>query len=181
MNLIDTQYIPKPDTVADFGCDTKEQLHTWRSEICGVCCLKMIGDTKSCTVDLSLWQLTMDCLRQGAFIKNNTGQIDGIFHRPMVKVARGLGLHACVLPKLPLSFLKFLLAVRFTPILSIDLHKLNPKYEAGHLVVVVGYDRKNRTYIVHDPSSVLAIPGKSARVSFEMLKQVSNNRGVVLF
>jgi hypothetical protein len=180
MGFINVKYIPKPDTVAAFGCDTKEQLKLWRPEICGVCCLKMIGDTKNRTTKLSPWQLTQACLEQGAF-KAKSGKIQGIYHRPMVEVARAFGLHGFTLPRVSLLLARFLLMLRITPIMSIDLHKFNPKYEVGHLIVIVGYDSKGKAYIIHDPSSVLATPGKFARLSSRTLRSISNNRGVVLF
>lgn len=181
MSLVDIQYVPKPDTVAAFGCDTKEQLALWRPEICGVCCLKMIGDTKHRTTTTNLWQLTEACIQQGAFrVEHDTGKIEGIFYRPMLKVARSLGLRGLALLRLPLVLVRLLLMLRITPILSIDLHKLDPKYEAGHLVVVVGYDRKTKAYVVHDPSSVVTKPGKFAHISSSTLRRVSNDRGVVV-
>lgn len=182
MSIINTQYVPKPDTVAAFGCDTKEQLLLWRPEICGVCCLKMIGDTKHRTLGVTLWQLTEDCVQQGAFrTDSSTGKIEGIFHQPLVKTARTLGLHGFVIPRLPLILLRFFLTIRVTPILSIDLQKLDPKYEAGHLVIITGYDKTSKSYVVHDPSSVLAVPGKFAHVSSKVLKRISNKRGLILF
>lgn len=182
MSFLNIRYIPKPDTVGDFGCDTKGQLTLWRPEICGVCCLKMIGDTKRRTLGLSLWQLTQKCIDQGAFkVDNKTGVIDGIFHYPMMKVAHDLGLHGVVLPRLPLGLIKFLLLLHIAPILSIDLHKLDAKYEAGHLVVMVGYNKKDKAFVVHDPSSVLAKSGKFAHINVQTLKRITNNRGMVLF
>lgn len=182
MRFVTTKYVPKPNTVAEFGCDTEEQLRQWRPEICGVCCLKTIGDPKGRTTNASLWELTMQCLEQNAFIVDSrTGKIDGIFYKPLLKVAQMHGLHGFILPRLPLPLLNFLLAFGLTPILSIDLHKIDPKYEAGHLIVVTGHDRKNKTYTVHDSSSVLAKSGNSVPVNAAILKHASNNRGLVLY
>jgi hypothetical protein len=182
MSLVDIRYVPKPDSVAAFGCDTKEQLRRWRPEICGVCCLKMIGDTKRRTEDTSLWQLTTACVQQGAFtVERNTGAIEGIFYRPLIKVAQTFGLKGFIIRRLPLGLLRLFLLLQIAPLLSINLHKFDPQYAAGHLVVVVGYDKQGKLYTVHDPSSVLAKPGRFAHVSSDTLKHISNNRGVVLY
>ena len=99
----------------------------------------------------------------------------------MVAVAKTVGLHGFVLPRLPLAVLRLFLTVRVTPILSIDLRKVDPKYEAGHLVVIAGYDKKDRAYIVHDPSSVIGKPGKFVHIHSEELRRISNNRGIIIF
>jgi hypothetical protein len=171
-------FVPKPDTVAAFGCETVEQLRAWRPEICGVCCLKMVGDTEHKTECASLWQLTQDCRRAGAFTEGADGKIAGIFYQPLLQVAAGYGLHGKAHRWLPLMRLKHLLRAGRKPIVSIELSRLGKEYQGGHLLVVVSYNASADTFIVHDPSSVLAESGKAVPVPAAELKRLSNNRGL---
>jgi hypothetical protein len=170
-------FVPKPDTVAAFRCETQQQLRTWRPEICGVCCLKMVGDTEHKTKHVSLWQLTQDCCRRGAFIEKANGEIKGIFYKPLLKVAADYGLHGKIHRWLPLMQLKHLLRVGQIPVISIELSRVHKEYHGGHLLVVVSYDASTNIFTVHDPSSVLAQPGEAVLLRASELKRLSNNRG----
>lgn len=169
-------FVRKPKTVAEFGCKTEHEFKTWVPEICGVCCLKMVGDTAGKTNSLTLWQLTKHCIDAGVFVVDGK-EIRGAYHKPLLAVARSLGLVGRRVRFLPGWRLRWVLWRGLTPILSIDLDKLDPPRGGGHLIVVVGY--KEGDFFVHDPSSVLAKNGEAARISTATLDTISNKRGFV--
>jgi len=173
-------YVPKPKTVEEFGSTSKKEFLKWIPEICGVCCFKMVGDSKGKTNKRTLWELTQESVQVGAFRQLPDGKIEGIFYKPLVKLAAKYKMHGKIYRWLPLVLVRLLLRQDHTPILSIDLSRLDKKYEAGHLIVIVGYDKKNKEFIVHDPSSVLDVPGEFIHISQKKLRHSSNRRGMVL-
>jgi hypothetical protein len=80
-------YVPKaapgdPRPWVSFGC-AEEEYERWVPQVCGTCCLKMIGDTKRTTRPLSLYQLTMMAVANGTFTVDKTGNIQGAYHHPL--------------------------------------------------------------------------------------------------
>lgn len=172
-------YVPKPSTVKDFGSETEGQLSKWVPEICGVCCLKMIGDTYGNTQDKSLWALTKDCINSGAFVEDMAAsKVSGIYYKPLIRLSKTYGLTGKSYKYLPNMLIKYLLHRGINPILSIDLNKVNSKYTETHLIVIVSYDKKSNKFTIHDPSSVLGTPGDNVKVDAKWLKHISNNRGM---
>lgn len=178
LTLKDIIYIPKPITVEEFGCPDEAYFAKWVPEICGVCCFKMIGDTFLATQHTNLWQLTESCIENGAFEESQDGTINGIFYKPLLALAKQYKLSGKIFRWLPLFRVRYLLAKGLNPILSIDLHKLDEKYEAGHLIIIVAYDSVNKEFIVHDPSSVLDRPGINIRIGSKKLRRLSNKKGL---
>jgi hypothetical protein len=180
MNFVQVDYVAKPNTVEEFGCDTKAQLDFWRPEICGVCCLKMLGDTRGRTNGLSLWKLTRDCVAEKAFVIEENGSVEGVFYRPLLQIARRYGLRGLVMYWLPLWLIRGLLILKTAPILSIDLRKFNSPLDLGRLIVIIGYDYRRHEYTVHDPTPVLSESGENMRVSADTLRRITNGRGLLV-
>lgn len=163
-----------------FG-STRENYERWIPEICGICCLKMVGDTFGITDNLSLYELTLKCLNKGGFKIKKDGSIEGIFHRPLVRLARELGLEGSVEKKLGVDrVIKHLENNRFA-ILSIDLRKATESFKGTHLILVHAYSREERRFIVHDCAYALGKEGCGILVSHDELAHISNERGMILW
>ena len=72
-DLIVPRFVPKPTTRTHAGQpwvvfgSTKELYDYWIPHVCGICCLKMVGDTLGKTSSYTLYALTMMCLERGGF------------------------------------------------------------------------------------------------------------------
>jgi hypothetical protein len=88
-----------PEPWISFGSD-RLQYERWIPEICGICCLKMIGDTTGATRQFTLYQLTMMAAANGTFVIGKDGGIKGAFHHPLAKLAESFGIPCRVMRKL---------------------------------------------------------------------------------
>jgi hypothetical protein len=139
----------------------------------------MVGDAEGKTSAESLWQLTQACIEEKAFVENVDGSVQGIFYRPLLKVAKRYRLYGKIHRWLPLAYMKYLLRRNRIPILSIDLSRAtNNKFTGGHLVVVLSYNGPTDTFQIHDTSSVLAPSGDALALKASTLKFISNTRGL---
>jgi hypothetical protein len=165
----------------DFGAPSKEEYDRWFPNVCSICCLKSIGDYFEVTRDKSLYQLTMDALATGVFKEDEeTGEILGAYHVPLVQLAESLGLHGKVERRLTLRRLINLLNDGSLVMLSVDKSKIDSKLNGGHLILIHSYDAKSETFIVHDSEPVLADDGENVQVGKKQLEQISNQRGISL-
>ena len=163
-----------------FG-STKEEYERWIPEVCGICCLKMIGDTAGQTRDLSLYMLTMKAVKNGTFtVDPATGKINGAYHYPLAELIKEFGLRCQVIRNLTMPRLLDALAKERYVILSIDLAKVNSGFGGGHLVLIYGYDKDNDEVIMHDCASVLKQDGCGVRISIPMLEVLSNRKGLIV-
>jgi hypothetical protein len=63
-----------------FGTSNRNEYEKWSSEVCGICCLEMVGDAYSLTTKTPLYQLTMECKQKGGLKELPSGEIQGVFH-----------------------------------------------------------------------------------------------------
>jgi hypothetical protein len=176
-------FVPKhspsdPTPWKTFGADITEY-ERWIAEICGVCCLKMIGDTAGITRGFSLYQLTMMCVARGGFVLHDDGRIEGVFHYPLAELSNELGIHCYVERSLTVEKLINAVAHRCLAILSIDLAKVSSSLSGGHLILVHDYRPETKTFIVHDCSSVLAHDGCGVPIQQKELARISNDKGLI--
>lgn len=98
--MIQIKYVPKKNDDKKpwllFGAPNKSEYERWSPEVCGICCLKMIGDAHGTTSDTSLYQLTMECKQKGGFKELPNGEIQGVFHKPLLDLAKDYGLEGTV-------------------------------------------------------------------------------------
>lgn len=180
------EYIPKNyDNLNEpwiaFGAPTRSEYEKWSPEVCGICCLKMIGDTYGSTTDTSLYQLTMECKQKGGFKELETGEIQGVFHRPLLDLAKDYGLDGNIESNLDIEkIIAFLQNGRFV-ILSLDKSKVDPKLKGGHLVLIHVYDSESETFLIHDPEPILAEDGQDVKIDPRRLEEVSNKRGLIIW
>ena len=151
----------------------------WIPEICGICCLKMVGDTIGVTSELSLYQLTMMAAANGTFVVNEHGTIQGAFHYPLAELAERLGMRCRVMRTLGIDEITEALAQGMYAILSISAAKIDSSLRGGHLVLVYGYDEPAASFLLHDCSSMMQPDGCGVRISAHALAGISNNKGLV--
>jgi len=176
-------YVPKrqPDDNAPwiaFGSGPLEY-QRWIPEICGICCLKMVGDTIGVTNGLSLYELTMMALENGTYSVDERGTVRGAFHYPLAELAERLGIRCRVMPTLGISEIKDALAQGKYAILSIDAARVDSSLEGGHLVLVYGYDARAGCFLLHDCSSIMQPDGCGVSISEHAMARISNSKGLV--
>lgn len=176
-------YVPKrrPDDAAPwiaFGSDQLEY-QRWIPEICGICCLKMVGDTIGVTNHLSLHKLAIMALENGTFTVSEHGTIQGAFHHPLAELAERLGIRCRVMKTLGLSEITDSLAQGKYAILSINAARVDSSLQGGHLILVYGYDAYTDSFLLHDCSSIMQADGCGVSISAHALASISNNKGLV--
>ena len=176
-------YVPKrrPDDTEpwiSFGSGQLEY-QRWIPEICGICCLKMVGDTIGVTNTLSLYQLTMMAAANGTFIVTEHGTIQGAFHYPLAELAERLGIRCHVIRALGVAEITEALTRGMYAILSINAARVNSSLRGGHLVLVYGYDEPADSFLLHDCSSMMQRDGYGVSISAHALSSISNNKGLV--
>lgn len=163
-----------------FGSN-QENYEKWIPEICGICCLKMIGDTFEVTNNLSLYQLTMKCLDKGGFKIHNDGSIAGIFHYPLTQLAQELGLRGSVEKELGIASIIEHLKNNRLVILSVDLNKIRSTLHGNHLILIHNYSHEQKKFLVHDCSFVVGKNGIDIPMTSTDLEAISNKKGVVIW
>jgi hypothetical protein len=151
----------------------------WIPEICGICCLKMIGDTIGVTSELSLYELTMMAVANGTFVTSGHGAIQGAFHYPLAELAERLGMRCRVMRPLDIAEITKALAQGMYAILSIDTARVDNSLRGGHLVLIYGYDEPTGSFLLHDCSSMMQPDGRGVRISLHALADISNNKGLI--
>ncbi|MDQ3099645.1 MAG: C39 family peptidase [bacterium] len=179
-------FIPKrlPDEIQSqrvFGAPSSEEYLKWVPEVCGICCLKSTGDTLGKTRHLSLYDLTMLSLEYGAFKISGDDTIEGIFHKPLLRLANSLGIGGEVRRSITEQNLMQAVASGNFVILSIELRKLKPDLSGSHLLLVYDFDATTSEFIVHDSAALLSETGESAHVPVALLNHLSNNKGLFLW
>jgi hypothetical protein len=153
----------------------------WQPYLCGVCCVKMVGDTAGITNHTPLLSIVHEFVRTGAFVILEDGSVDGAFHYPMASVIEDLGLHAEVVRRLPASKVAYFVERGSAVILSCDLAKMTDGRESGgHLVLVYGYDVDREIFLIHDSLEILGDKGCAAEVNATELERISNSKGITV-
>lgn len=176
-------YVPKrrpgdTEPWIEFG-SSEFEYKRWIPEICGICCLKMVGDTIGTTNELSLYKLTSMAVANGTFIAGEHGIIQGAFHYPLAELAQRLGIHCRVVSPLGIGEIREALARGMYAILSIDAAKVDRSLQGGHLVLIYGYDEPTDCFLLHDCSSMIQPDGCGVSISAHALASISNNKGLV--
>jgi len=180
------EYIPKNYDNLDepwiaFGAPTRSEYEKWSPEVCSICCLKMIGDFYGLTSESSLYQLTMACKQKGGFKESLTGGIQGVFHQPLLELAKDYGLDGSIEGNLDVQkIITSLQNDRFV-ILSIDKTKVKPELKGGHLVLVHSHNPETETFLINDPEPILAEDGRNIEVEPDRLAEISNKKGLIIW
>lgn len=164
-----------------FGAPNKAEYERWSPEVCGICCLKMAGDALGTTQQLSVYEVAMETLQKGGFKFNPDGSIEGVFHKPLLEVARSHGLDGTIERDFSIDRIRTVLEQGGMAILSIDKAKVSPTLQGGHLVLVWHYDDSNRSFLIHDSEKLLSETGEGVAMHEAGLKKISKNRGISVF
>jgi hypothetical protein len=180
------EYIPKNyDNLNEpwiaFGAPNRSEYEKWHPEVCGICCLKMIGDAYGFTSNTSLYQLAMKCKQKGGFKELPSGEIQGVFYKPLLDLARSYGLDGNIESNLDLEKITTALQNDRFVILSLDKSKVDPRLKGGHLVLVHAYESASETFLINDPEPILAEDGQNIEVGFDRLEEISNKKGLVIW
>jgi hypothetical protein len=176
------EYVPKvrpgdPLPWLSFG-SAKDEYERWVPEICGICCLKMIGDTVGTTRHQSLYQLTMMAVENGTFTIGEAGRIHGAYHKPLSELAQTFGIPCEVAANLTTARIRREIGNGRYAILSVDLGKVDSALRGGHLVLVYAHDGVGE-FLLHDCSSVLRQNGRAVKVTWSELENMSNRKGLI--
>lgn len=177
-------YVPKrhPDTAEPwryFGAD-EEAYQRWAPHICGICCLKMVGDTLDRTTDLSLYELTTMCVDRGGFRVTADNKIEGVFHYPLAELGNDLGIPLRVAPGVDAAQAKNVVAESGFVIFSVDLARFDERLRGGHLLLLHDYLPATDEFVLHDSSSAVGQPGRYVRLTSATLATIGNNKGLIV-
>lgn len=176
-------YVSKNTAAAagDFGGTTADY-DFWRPHMCGVCCVKSIGDALGVTTGTTLFDLIKLCVEHEVYRFDDAGDIRGAYHYPLCDLLRTrIGVPAHVAPDLSTAIVKHQLAQGKAIILSVDLGKsAHRRAPVTHLVTVYAHDPVCDTYTLHDCSSAIVADGCAAVVPARYLSMLSNRRGLVV-
>ncbi len=184
--MIKIKYIPKKCSDCDkphlvFGTESIAEYKKWNPEICGICCLKMIGDIFGETMGVSLYQLTMECLQKGGFKELPNGKIEGVFHKPLLELAKDYGLEGSIEKHLTPDRIISLIQDEKFIILSINKSRVDPESQGGHLILIYSYDPDSKMFILHDPEPILSENGASVEITRSRLEEISNKKGLIIY
>jgi len=180
------EYIPKNYDNFDepwivFGAPNREEYKKWSPQVCGVCCLKMIGDAYGSTSSTPLYQLAMECKQRGGFKELPSGEIQGVFHKPLLDLARSYGLDGSIEGDLNHERITAALQNGRFIILSLDKSRVNPRLKGGHLVLVHAYEPESDTFLINDPEPILAEVGQDVGITAKRLEEISNKRVLIIW
>lgn len=162
-----------------FGAD-RPTYQRWVPHICGICCLKMVGDTLGRTRDLSLHELTQMCVQREGFRVISDDRIDGVFHHPLAALGNDLGIPCRVVGGLTVDQTVEVVTRSGFALLSVSLARLDDGHRGGHIVLVHGYAPDTDELVLHDCAAALGQPGNDVRVGRAALARMANNKGLVV-
>jgi hypothetical protein len=140
----------------------------------------MILDSYDLKMTESLYQLIMECKDLGGFKEKTNGQIEGVFYKPLLKLAKEHGLNGGVYRKLSIrKIIKKLLSGNLI-ILSVNKNKIDKKLDGGHLVLIYDYSENNKSFYLHDPDKIISRKGRCIRLKSSGIINISNFRGIAI-
>lgn len=185
-HILEIPYIAKgsSNSITDattFGT-TFERYNFWRPYICGVCCLKMVGDACGRTTHMTLNILLEKCIEEKVFLLDKEKDVLGAFHYPLAKVMRTLKIPAKVIGNISVDDIILEIKKGKVILLSIDLSKSTYiKSNESHLVVVYDIvDNQKKGFRLHDCSSVLSENGNGMFITKSELSNISNRKGLLI-
>lgn len=176
------------------GGKNKQEIDLWAENGCGMACLKMILGYKR-DKRHSVAELGIMCQRYGGYTPNKN-TLDGLFYGPFLKfIKQEFGMQGKVIsPMILEDILKalsegnFVIAsvssdIRFrsyNPGLSSQFQTgVGKTNRGGHLILITGYDLKEKILYFHNPSD----PNnrKYRNISFSKFDKFFANRGLVIY
>jgi hypothetical protein len=178
-------FVPKaypgdPSPWETFG-STEEEYRKWIPEVCGICCLKMASDTFGLAAGSSLYDLTLRCLEKGGFRIQEDGSILGVFHHPLIDLAKDIGLRGSVEKMLDTTQIERYLTDNRMIILSIDLAKATSSFKGNHLILVHRYLPEEGLFLANDCAFAIGESGFDIPLPVDLLERISNRRGMTIW
>jgi hypothetical protein len=183
------------------GALTSEEYRLWSWNICGMACLKMIlGDKFNKTFKTII--LGKKCLDYGGYRYNSvitkthrkisTDNIvpweflDGLFYKPFLKfIKKEFDLEGKIIKPLIIADIIRALSDHKYVIASVNPGirdpKNTPKIKGGHLVLITGYDIKQKLIYIHNPSGFYQQSQEHFPVSYSDFEKYSAHRGVIIY
>ena len=178
--FIPQRFSHKKEPWLAFGARNREDYEIWSKEVCGICCLKMIGDSWELTTYRSIYSLTIDCLNSGGFTITSDGVIHGVFHKHLLHLAQENHMDGQVVKHLDMKTIIRALSESSYVILSVNTAKLKPCFPDNHMVLVYACSPHGQILHLHDPGRILSKTGKNIQLSRKQLERISNNKGLII-
>lgn len=149
-----------------FGWEDNKDYQFWSERICAIACLKMVLDFFGSGKPVNLANLTKEALKAGGyFVHDKSGKLidKGWFHHALVQVAKNFGLRGKSLTYASVEQILWEISQNHLIIASVEAQTIRQKNSPpkelatriDHLVIVSGFQRKNRRTIslsVYNPS-----------------------------
>lgn len=171
------------------GAATPEEYALWAWNCCGMACLRMVLASRAtlagdATPPPPLVALARGCADYGGYVVAGD-EVAGLHYAPFVRfVGETFGLAARVAAPLALDEALDELARGRYVIASVspgirEPHG-TPPTRGGHLVLLVGYDRRAGVLLLHNPSGITPAQQEYAPVAFDDFARFFAGRGIVL-
>jgi len=169
--------VPDPWNLAGFQSEAEWQL--WNPHICGIYCLKMLIDGVTASTN-TLASLTVRCCELGGF-RNENGRIQGVFHKPLLQLAKELGFEGNIEGHLSTDLIIQSIKQHRFVLLSIKLDRVTATLSGSHLILIHSYRKTASKFTFHDCSEVLGVPGANLTIDNISLNSISNKKGLILW
>lgn len=169
------------------GAINKQEYLNWSWNMCGMACLKMILSYKKFLTP-PLVTLGKMALNEGCYRINNSSKVpgdylDGLYHYPFLKfVEKKFGLIAqasqtLIIPEIVNQMGRGrLIIASVSPQIRSGKETFN---KGGHLVVITGYDLKQKCLYINNPSGFYGQSQKNFKVTFKDFSKYFSNRGII--
>lgn len=164
----------------------------WSWSICGIACLKMILESKG-NIKYPLIKLAKNGLTHGFYSINKSAyqkedyvnSISNLKYKPFVKfINENLPLSSIIINSSTLKEIIYYLEKKYFVIASVNAKirdpKSNPPKKGGHLVLILGYDMKNKTLTFHNPSGIYRKSQEYTKISFSEFNKFFDNKGIIV-
>jgi hypothetical protein len=156
MVIKDNQPITKDILWPDSGAKTIEEYERWALSTCGMACTAMLlAFFKKGTFQTI--PLAWDAAKFRVYQKEADGSISSMQYQPYIKWIAKYNLRATIYTKLTFRSIRTLLSSGSLIIASVnpnirDFNTAPATQIGGHLVLIVGYNKKDKTLTIHNPS-----------------------------
>jgi len=167
----------------DFGAGSPEEYALWSWNVCGMTCLKMIL-AGSRGIRVPLMDLARKCTGYGGYVVRGA-VIDGLYYKPFARfAAKEYGLNVTVKPVMTqediIGALSRGLFVMASVSPEIRKPEVVPAYRGGHLILMLGYDLKERVFYLNNPSGNTPQTQEYAVVRFDDFGKFFDSKGMLI-
>lgn len=167
------------------GASNLSEYIFWANNICGMACLQSILDYKFGKTP-KIIDLAKKATEYGAYVIKGD-DVDGLIYKPFVEfIDKECGLKAKVMPHLSIEKIVKEIQNENLVIASVNDKIRYPEKEfhgkkGGHLILVLGVDQQNKTFLIHNPSGYTKESQEYAPIKFHDFKKFFANRGIIVY